>query len=41
VLSAIFEENFLGFSYGFWPKRNQQDALGTLIVGGPRTSGRS
>jgi hypothetical protein len=28
VLSAIFEEDFLGFSYGFRPKRSQHDALG-------------
>src|SRR5215469_7677641 len=27
VLSAIFEEDFLGFSYGFRPKRSQHDAL--------------
>src|SRR5258706_4196670 len=30
VLSAIYEEDFLGFSYGFRPKRSQHDAL---IVG--------
>src|SRR6266850_4805587 len=33
VLSAIYEENFLGFSYGFRPKRSQRDALDALIVG--------
>src|SRR5207248_10927552 len=33
VLSAIYEENFLGFSYGFRPKRSQHDALDALIVG--------
>jgi RNA-directed DNA polymerase len=33
VLSAIFEEEFLGFSYGFRPKRSQHDALDALIVG--------
>jgi group II intron reverse transcriptase/maturase len=33
VLSAIFEEDFLGFSYGFRPKRRQHDALDALIVG--------
>jgi hypothetical protein len=33
VLSAIFEEDFLGFSYGFRPKRSQHDALDALIVG--------
>jgi len=27
VLSAIHEEDFLGFSYGFRPKRSQHDAL--------------
>ncbi len=27
VLNAIFEEDFLGFSYGFRPKRGQHDAL--------------
>ena len=33
VLSAIFEEDFLGFSYGFRPKRSQHNALDALIVG--------
>src|SRR6266849_6224757 len=33
VLSAIFEEDFLGFSYGFRPRRSQHDALDALIVG--------
>ena len=33
VLSAIFEEDFLGFSYGFRPGRNQHDALDALCVG--------
>jgi group II intron reverse transcriptase/maturase len=33
VLSAVFEEDFLGFSYGFRPKRSQHDALDALIVG--------
>jgi RNA-directed DNA polymerase len=33
VLSAIYEEEFLGFSYGFRPGRNQHDALDALIVG--------
>jgi len=33
VLSAIHEEDFLGFSYGFRPKRSQHDALDALIVG--------
>src|SRR5690348_1526853 len=33
VLNAIYEEEFLGFSYGFRPKRSQHDALDALIVG--------
>src|SRR6476620_2890616 len=33
VLSAIYEEDFLGFSYGFRPGRSQRDALDALIVG--------
>jgi RNA-directed DNA polymerase len=33
VLNAIYEEDFLGFSYGFRPKRNQHDALDALMVG--------
>ena len=33
VLSAIYEEEFLGFSYGFRPGRNQHDALDALTVG--------
>jgi RNA-directed DNA polymerase len=33
VLSAIHEEDFLGFSYGFRPNRSQHDALDALIVG--------
>jgi len=33
VLSAIYEEEFLGFSYGFRPKRSQHDALDALITG--------
>lgn len=32
VLSAIYEEDFLGFSYGFRPKRSQHDALDALVV---------
>jgi RNA-directed DNA polymerase len=30
---VIYEEEFLGFSYGFRPKRNQHDALDALMVG--------
>jgi retron-type reverse transcriptase len=33
VLGAIYEEDFLGFSYGFRPKRSQHDALDALCVG--------
>src|SRR5690349_9184842 len=33
VLNAIYEEEFLGFSYGFRPRRSQHDALDALIVG--------
>ena len=33
VLSAIYEEDFLGFSYGFRPQRSQHDALDALLVG--------
>ena len=33
MLSAIYEEEFLGFSYGFRPGRSQHDALDALIVG--------
>src|SRR5437016_12075546 len=33
VLSAIYAEDFLGFSYGFRPGRSQHDALDALIVG--------
>jgi RNA-directed DNA polymerase len=33
VLNAIFEEDFLGFSYGFRPGRSQHDALDALCVG--------
>lgn len=33
VLNQIWEEDFLGFSYGFRPERGQQDALDALWVG--------
>ena len=33
VLNCIYEEDFLGFSYGFRPKRKQHDALDALYVG--------
>ena len=37
VLNAIYENDFLGFSYGFRPKRGQHDALDALAVGITRT----
>jgi RNA-directed DNA polymerase len=33
VLNAIYEEEFLGFSYGFRPGRGTHDALDALVVG--------
>ncbi len=33
VLNAIYEEDFLGFSYGFRPGRRPHDALDALAVG--------
>jgi len=33
VLNQIYEEDFLGFSYGFRPERGQHDALDALYVG--------
>ncbi len=33
VLSAIYEQDFLGFSYGFRPGRGQHDALDALAYG--------
>src|SRR6267154_850066 len=33
VLNAIYEDDFLGFSYGFRPKRGQHNALDALVVG--------
>jgi group II intron reverse transcriptase/maturase len=33
VLNAIYEEDFLGFSYGFRPGRSAHDALDALCVG--------
>jgi RNA-directed DNA polymerase len=32
VLNAIYEPDFLGFSYGFRPGRSHHDALDTLAV---------
>jgi RNA-directed DNA polymerase len=37
VLNAIYEEDFLGFSYGFRSGRGQHDALDALAVGVTRT----
>ena len=33
MLSAIYEEDFLGFSYGFRPGRGAHDAMDALVVG--------
>ena len=33
ILNAIYEEDFLGFSYGFRPGRGAHDALDALCVG--------
>jgi RNA-directed DNA polymerase len=33
VLNAVYEEDFVGFSYGFRPGRSQHDALDALAVG--------
>ena len=33
VLNEIYEEDFLGFSYGFRPGRSQHDALDSLAMG--------
>src|SRR5688500_8352563 len=33
VLNAIYEEDFLGFSYGFRPGRGPHDALDALAAG--------
>jgi group II intron reverse transcriptase/maturase len=33
VLNAIYEEDFLGFSYGFRPGRSAHDAMDALLVG--------
>ena len=32
VLNAVYEQDFLGFSYGFRPGRSQHDALDALSV---------
>ena len=33
VLNAVYEADFLGFSYGFRPGRNPHQALDALTVG--------
>ena len=33
ILNAVYEQDFLGFSYGFRPGRGQHDALDALAVG--------
>src|ERR1700738_2287615 len=33
VLNAIYETDFVGFSYGFRPGRNQHQALDAIVVG--------
>ena len=33
VLNAIYEQDFIGFSYGFRPKRRAQNALDAVAVG--------
>lgn len=37
VLNAIYEEDFIGFSYGFRPGRSQHDAMDALSVAIDRT----
>jgi retron-type reverse transcriptase len=37
VLNAIYETDFMGFSYGFRPKRSQHDALDSLAFAITRT----
>jgi RNA-directed DNA polymerase len=37
VLNAIYEEDFLGFSYGYRPERGQHDALDALATAITRT----
>ena len=33
VMNAIYEADFLGFSYGFRPERSQHNALDALAAG--------
>jgi len=37
VLNVIYEEDFLGFSYGYRPERSQHDALDALAAAITRT----
>jgi RNA-directed DNA polymerase len=37
VLNAVYEVDFLGFSYGFRPRRNPHNALDALVTGITRT----
>jgi group II intron reverse transcriptase/maturase len=37
VLNAIYEEDFIGFSYGFRPGRGAHDAMDALVVGVARS----
>ncbi len=37
VLNAIYEEDFIGFSYGFRPGRGAHDAMDALVVGVTRS----
>ena len=39
MLEAIYEEDFVGFSYGFRPGRDQHCALNALSVGFTRMAG--
>ena len=36
LLNAIYEEDFLGFSYGFRPGRGTHDRIATLVAGSPQ-----
>ncbi len=38
VLNAVYETEFLGFSYGFRPRRGQHDALDAVAAGISRTN---
>ena len=37
ILNAVYENDFMGFSYGFRPGRSQHDALDALATGGAGT----